>query len=112
MQLKVETYRAGRAIPDAALVPAEHYLNVPAVDWAEPDGVLMTVEVTSYDRDTTQRDRIDKPRAYAQAGIPVFLLIDRDSREVVVHSKPGMASTATSTRWPSARASPCPSLSG
>jgi hypothetical protein len=48
----------------------------------------MTVEVTSYDRDTNQRDRIDKPRAYAECGIPVFLLVDRDSHEVVVHSGP------------------------
>lgn len=88
LQLKVETYREGRAIPDAVLVPAEQFLGTPAVDWADPEGVLMTVEVTSYDRDTTQRDRIDKPRAYAESGIPVYLLVDRDTREVVVHSEP------------------------
>lgn len=48
----------------------------------------MTVEVTSCDRDTTRRDRVEKPVAYAESGIPVFLLIDRDSREVAVYRKP------------------------
>lgn len=86
--LKVEACREGRARPDGVLLPVDHFVGLPAVEWADPDGVLMTVEVTSYDRDTNQRDRIDKPRAYAEAGIPVFLLVDRDSREVVVHSEP------------------------
>ena len=31
----------------------------------------MAVEITSYDSDTHKRDRIEKPRAYAEAGIPV-----------------------------------------
>lgn len=86
--LKVETYREGRAIPDGCLVPSDRIMGAPRAEWVEPDGVLMTVEVTSWDRDTNQRDRIDKPRAYAEAGIPVFLLVDRDSREVTVHSEP------------------------
>jgi Uma2 family endonuclease len=48
----------------------------------------MVVEVTSYDPDTDKRDREEKPRAYAETGIPVYLLIDRDSREVLVHTEP------------------------
>lgn len=48
----------------------------------------MVAEVTSFDSDTDRRDRVEKPRAYAEAGIPVHLLIDRDSAEVVVHSGP------------------------
>lgn len=48
----------------------------------------MAVEVTSYDSDTHNRDRVEKPRAYAEAGIPVYLLIDRDYLSVVVHSHP------------------------
>jgi Uma2 family endonuclease len=84
--LKVETYRNGRAIPDGTLAPRGHFKG--AGEWADAKGVLMTVEVTSYDRDTTQRDRVEKPRAYAESAIPVFLLIDRDSREVTVHSEP------------------------
>lgn len=48
----------------------------------------MTVEVTAYDSDTDRRDRKEKPRAYAEARIPVHVLIDRDSCEVVVYSNP------------------------
>ncbi|GAA2952156.1 hypothetical protein GCM10010446_41680 [Streptomyces enissocaesilis] len=50
--------------------------------------MLMVVEVTSYDTATDQRDRVEKPRAYAETGIPVYLLIDRDTREVTVCSEP------------------------
>jgi hypothetical protein len=41
-----------------------------------------------YDSDTDRRDRVDKPRAYAETGIPVYLLIDRDTCELKVHSRP------------------------
>ncbi|MGP4046430.1 Uma2 family endonuclease [Streptomyces sp. 2A115] len=53
---------------------------------ADPKGVLMVVEVTSHDRDTDRRDRIDKVRGHAEAGIPIYLLIDRDNDTVVVHN--------------------------
>ncbi|MEV0182560.1 Uma2 family endonuclease [Streptomyces sp. NPDC050625] len=39
-------------------------------------------------RDTNRRDRIDKVRGYAEAGIPIHLLIDRDNNTLVVHSEP------------------------
>ncbi|MFI7016809.1 Uma2 family endonuclease [Streptomyces sp. NPDC050164] len=57
-------------------------------DWADPDGVLMAVEVTSYDSDTHNRDRVEKPRTYGEAGVPVYPLIDRDHLSVLVHSDP------------------------
>ncbi|MFD8219566.1 Uma2 family endonuclease [Streptomyces sp. NPDC059697] len=83
--LKIGTYRKGHATADAALAPLDHFI---AQDngWADPDGVLMVVEVTSRDRDTDRRDRIDKVRGYAEAGIPIYLLIDRDNDTLVVHS--------------------------
>jgi Uma2 family endonuclease len=84
--LKVEAYRKGRARPDGVLAPVAHFAG--QGDWADPDGVLMAVEVTSYDSDTHNRDRVEKPRAYAEAGIPVYLLIDREYLSVVVHSHP------------------------
>jgi Uma2 family endonuclease len=84
--LAVESYRSGRARPDGALAPVGHFVR--SGEWADPDGVLMVVEVTFSDRDTTQRDRVEKPRAYAESGIPVYLLVDRDTREVTVHSRP------------------------
>lgn len=84
--LKVETYRRGRARPDGVLAPVGHFAG--QGDWADTRGVLMVVEVTSYDSDTHDRDRVEKPRAYAEAGIPVYLLIDPDSLSVLVHSNP------------------------
>ncbi|MFG3024654.1 Uma2 family endonuclease [Streptomyces sp. NPDC048254] len=84
--LKVEAYRRGRAKPDAVLAPTGHFNG--KGDWADPDGVLMAVEITSYDSDTHNRDRVEKPKAYAEAGIPVYLLIDRDALSILVHSDP------------------------
>ncbi|MFD9864800.1 Uma2 family endonuclease [Streptomyces alboflavus] len=85
-ELKIEEYRRGRAKADAALAPDEHFAGAP--EWSEPDGVLMAVEITSYDRDANQRDRVDKPRGYAAAGIPVYLLIDREAGSVTVYADP------------------------
>ncbi|MBT2384645.1 Uma2 family endonuclease [Streptomyces sp. ISL-11] len=84
--LKVEDYRSGRARPDGALAPDEHFVG--QGEWAEPKGVLMTAEVTSHDRDTDRRDRREKRDGYAAAGIPVYLLIDRDECMVTVYSGP------------------------
>ncbi|MFJ8823934.1 Uma2 family endonuclease [Streptomyces sp. NPDC102467] len=84
--LRVQTYRRGNARPDGALASSDHFVG--QGEWASADGVVMVVEVTSNDADTNQRDRVEKPRAYAQTDIPVYLLIDRDSCEVKVHSQP------------------------
>ncbi|GGY32663.1 Uma2 family endonuclease [Streptomyces anulatus] len=84
--LRVESYRKGNARPDASLAPIDAFVG--QGEWASPDDVLMVVEVTSYDEDTDRRDRVEKPRAYAETSIPVYLLIDRDSCEVKVHSGP------------------------
>ncbi|MGG7572944.1 Uma2 family endonuclease [Streptomyces sirii] len=84
--LKVEAYRNGRARPDGALAPEGHFAG--HGEWSDPDGVLMAVEVTSHDGDTDRRDRKEKPAAYAAAGIPVYLLVDRDNCAVVVHTDP------------------------
>ncbi|MDQ0934472.1 Uma2 family endonuclease [Streptomyces turgidiscabies] len=85
--LKVGTYRKGHAKADAALAPLDHFVDQEG-EWANSDGVLMVVEVTSHDRDTDRRDRVDKVRGYAEAGIPVYLLIDRDNDTLVVYSEP------------------------
>jgi Uma2 family endonuclease len=84
--LAVKSYWHGRVVPDGTYAPKGHFLG--AGSWADPAGVTMTVAVTSSDDDINQRDRIDKPRAYAESGIPVYLLIDRDRREVSIHSDP------------------------
>ncbi|MDQ0788257.1 Uma2 family endonuclease [Streptomyces sp. B3I8] len=84
--MKVEGYRKGRARPDGVLAP----FGFPAGhgDWSESEGVLMAVEVTSHDSDTHRRDRVEKPDGHAAAGIPVYLLIDRDDCSVVVFNQP------------------------
>ena len=64
-------------------------------EWADPDPVLMVVEVTSHDSDTDQRDRVEKPRAYARTGIPLYLLIDRQACRIVVYSEPDDGSYET-----------------
>ncbi|MBT1187313.1 Uma2 family endonuclease [Streptomyces sp. CJ_13] len=84
--LMVEEYRSGRARPDALMAPDDAFVG--QGEWADPTPVLMVVEVTSYDSDTDGRDRKEKPHAYAETGIPVYLLIDRDNGLVLVHSEP------------------------
>ncbi|MDN3023412.1 Uma2 family endonuclease [Streptomyces sp. S.PB5] len=84
--VKAEAYRKGRAITDGFLAPVDHFRG--HGNWSDPDGALMAVEITSHDRDTDQRDRIDKPLGYAQAEIPVYLLIDRDNHTLTVFSEP------------------------
>ncbi|MDX2544952.1 Uma2 family endonuclease [Streptomyces sp. WI04-05B] len=84
--MKAEAYRKGRARTDGTLVPVDHFRG--DGEWSDPNGALMAVEITSHDRDTDQRDRIDKPLGYAAADIPVYLLIDRDNNTVTVFSEP------------------------
>ncbi|MFB7498139.1 Uma2 family endonuclease [Streptomyces sp. NPDC056161] len=84
--VKAEAYRKGRARTDGFLAPVGHFRS--HGEWSAPDGALMAVEITSHDRDTDQRDRIDKPIGYAAAEIPVYLLIDRDNNTIVVYSEP------------------------
>ncbi|MCC3768794.1 Uma2 family endonuclease [Streptomyces sp. UNOC14_S4] len=84
--LKVEAYRRGRARPDGALVPVGHFAG--HGEWSDPDGVLMTVEVTSYEDGTERHDRQEKTAVYAAVGIPVHLLIDRTAGTVIVHTNP------------------------
>ncbi|GAA3844408.1 Uma2 family endonuclease [Streptomyces coacervatus] len=84
--VKAEAYRKGRARTDAALVFVDHFVG--HGEWSDTDGILMALEITSHDRDTNQRDRIDKPVGYAEADIPVYLLIDRDNNTIAVYSEP------------------------
>jgi Uma2 family endonuclease len=45
----------------------------------------MVVEITSTNHTS---DTIDKPLAYAAAGVPIYLIGDRKRREVVLLSEP------------------------
>ena len=50
-----------------------------------PDGIELVLEVTSSRPDL---DRSAKRRAYAGAGIPLYLLADRQERRVTLFSHP------------------------
>lgn len=84
--LQIDRYRKGRARPDGVLADADTFVG--QGEWADPGSVLLVVEVTSADQDTERRDRQEKPRAYADTGIPAYLLIDRDTCTVTVYSEP------------------------
>ncbi|MFD7295985.1 Uma2 family endonuclease [Streptomyces sp. NPDC059897] len=72
--------------PDGTLARSETFLG--QGEWAPTGGVLMVLDATSHDAETSCRDRTEKPRLYAESGISVYLLIDRDTCEVKVHSQP------------------------
>jgi Uma2 family endonuclease len=97
--VRTESYRKGRARADGALAPYDHFVTQEG-EWADPDGVLMTVEITSFDRDTNLRDRVEKRDGYAAAGIPVYLLVDRDAEELVVYSEPRKGAYKVRTSHP------------
>jgi Uma2 family endonuclease len=60
----------------------------------------MTVEVTSHDRDAELCHLYDKRDAYAAAGIPVHLFIDREDLSVTVFSQPEDGRYRSSTSRP------------
>ncbi|MYV98639.1 Uma2 family endonuclease [Streptomyces sp. SID3343] len=70
-------------VPDATYVPRGALRH--ARSWMPPDDVLLVVEVTSSD---PNRDRKKKYRAYAQSGIPFYLLVDRRNGKVILYSDP------------------------
>ncbi|MFE3767170.1 Uma2 family endonuclease [Streptomyces sp. NPDC059104] len=84
--IKAERYRQGRAIPDGVLAHDDAFVG--QGDWVDPGPILMAVEVTSWNSGTERRDRLEKPRAYAETGIPVYLLVDRLTCRLLVHSDP------------------------
>jgi Uma2 family endonuclease len=82
-----------RVRPDGVLAPRRHFTG--HGEWSNPDGVLMTVEVTSRDAESNSRARVAKRESYAAADIPVYLLIDRDNCSVTVTASPAKAPTDT-----------------
>ncbi|KQX09786.1 hypothetical protein ASC82_28460 [Streptomyces sp. Root431] len=73
-----------RVIPDLVIAPKGSFDD--QQEWHAPDPVLLVAEITFSS--TARRDRVQKIRAYARAGIPVYLLIDREAGEAVVCSEP------------------------
>lgn len=74
-----------RVIPDAIVAPVALDVFRDAPSWMEPDGIELVLEVTSSRPDP---DRNAKRRAYAGSGIPLYLLVDRQHRRVILFSYP------------------------
>lgn len=75
----------GRVIPDATFAPARLRLFRGAEPWMKTAGVELVVEVTSS---RPEIDRDAKRRAYAAAGIPLYLLVDRGQERVTLFQHP------------------------
>ncbi|MER5600574.1 Uma2 family endonuclease [Streptomyces sp. NPDC002265] len=79
--------RMGMLIPDLVVTPRPDH---PEADSHIPAGLAeLVVEVTS--RSNARHDRISKPAAYAAAGIPFYLLVDRwapDGPTVTLYGEP------------------------
>ena len=73
----------GRFIPDGTFTRDGAMLG--RESWSEPEGVLVVLEVTSS---RPGKDREQKRRGCAAAGIPLYLLVDRQRDQVVLHSEP------------------------
>ncbi|MEV0095225.1 Uma2 family endonuclease [Streptomyces sp. NPDC050738] len=72
-------------IPDGTFAPTARRLFQGAGSWMPCAGVALAVEVTSS---KPQADREAKRRCYAQGGIPLYLLIDRDKSSLTLFSDP------------------------
>ncbi|MFF8843873.1 Uma2 family endonuclease [Streptomyces sp. NPDC015127] len=72
-------------IPDGTFAPEVLRLYRGADSWMPCDGVAMVLEVTSRRPNV---DREVKRRCYARGGIPLYLLVDRDTSTVTLFSDP------------------------
>ncbi|UUU34330.1 Uma2 family endonuclease [Streptomyces sp. CA-210063] len=82
---KAEGCPRDHVIPDGTFVARTLRLYRGADSWMPCQGVAMVLEVTST---RPKADREVKRRCYARAGIPLYLLIDRDISEVTLLSDP------------------------
>ncbi|WP_330291450.1 Uma2 family endonuclease [Streptomyces sp. NBC_00576] len=72
-------------IPDVTFAPLELDVFASAGSWMPCDGVAMVMEVTST---KPRADREAKRRCYARGGIPLYLLVDRDTSSITLFSDP------------------------
>lgn len=82
---KAEGCPKDHVIPDGTFAPRELRLYRGADKWMPCHGVAMVLEVTST---KPKADREVKRRCYARAGIPLYLLVDRDTTEITIFSEP------------------------
>lgn len=85
----------GRFIPDMTVVALDYWERDSDEGWQPADGIAMVVEITSTN---PSNDRDAKRRGYARAGVPLYLLIDRQRKESVLFSEPEKADYAARAR--------------
>ncbi|MGW7053370.1 Uma2 family endonuclease [Streptomyces sp. NPDC054887] len=73
------------AIPDCTFAPTELRLYRGAEPWMPCDGVAMVAEVTST---RPRRGREEKRHCYARGGIPLYLLVDRETSSLTLFGEP------------------------
>lgn len=98
----------GNVIPDMVVAPKGSFHD--EQEWHDPSAVLLVAEVTSTS--TGDRDRETKILGYARAGIPVYLLIDREEAEVTVFSEPSADRYAKAVKCKLGMVVPLPSPLG
>ncbi|MEU7044145.1 Uma2 family endonuclease [Streptomyces varsoviensis] len=79
------SYPDDHLIPDAAFAPRARRPFRGAPSWMPSDGMAIAAEVTYCQPD---RDRVAKRLSYARAGIPLYLLVDREKSTTVLFSEP------------------------
>jgi Uma2 family endonuclease len=81
---------ASERVPDLVVVDWPRHVDVREGKVLTPAGILMVAEVTSArrDQDLNAADPTAKPRQYAAAGIPLYLVVDRKDAQVVLFAKP------------------------
>jgi Uma2 family endonuclease len=77
-----------RFVPDLVIAPKGSFAD--ELEYHDPEPVLLVCEVTS--KSTRNADRAAKLRAYARAGIPCYLLIDRKTDTATLFSDPAEGS--------------------
>jgi Uma2 family endonuclease len=83
--LWLPTGEEDHAVPDLAVVVADHRDHDVAYNCLAPVAFRLIVEVTS---ETWWDDLHRKPRAYAAAEVPVYVIGDREHDEVIVLTEP------------------------
>lgn len=88
--------RGDRYVPDLVVLPVR---VIDAERWIFPaDEALLAVEVTSPSN--PEPDRLQKPRGYAAAGVPLYLLVDVGESALTLFRDPVHGAYQTQTRVP------------
>ncbi|TDB90193.1 Uma2 family endonuclease [Actinomadura sp. KC216] len=104
----VDGHPDNRVIPDITFVYVEPDAFHRAPSWMpvqDDDSIVMVVEVTSS---RPRRDREAKRTGYARAGIPFYLLVDREEERVSLFSRPDGEEYGHTDQVPFGKALPLP----